>query len=100
MAIHQPIGPLKTRSGLEPVPRYDPVPTSPLADDITTVPSGPVVNVRNTITFILVYAMNRCWCTLVTRAGLKSIGPLAPNWAPRPILHTLVQVAGNLGRPK
>ena len=37
MAIHLPIGPLKTRSGLEPVP------TSPLADDITTAPSGPVI---------------------------------------------------------
>ena len=36
MAIHLSIGSLKTRSGLEPVP------TSPLADDITTAPSGPI----------------------------------------------------------
>ena len=28
-----PIGPLKTHSGLELVPRANPVPTSPLADD-------------------------------------------------------------------
>ena len=40
MAIHLPIGSLKTRSGLEPLPRMNPVPTSPLADDITTAPSG------------------------------------------------------------
>ena len=37
MALHLPIGPLKTRSGLEPVP------TSPLADDIVTAPSGSVI---------------------------------------------------------
>ena len=39
MASHLPIGSLKTCSGLEPVPRCK---TSPLADDITTAPSGPV----------------------------------------------------------
>ena len=27
-----------------------------------------------------------------TRAGFKLIGPIAPSWAPRPILHTVVQV--------
>ena len=42
MAIHLPIGSLKTRSGLE-LPRANRVPTSPLADDITTAPSGPVI---------------------------------------------------------
>ena len=42
VAIHLPIGSLKPRSSLEPVPRCEPVPTSPLADDITTAPSGPV----------------------------------------------------------
>ena len=46
MAIHLPIGPLKTCSGLEPGwSRYrdvNPVPTSSLADDITTALSGPV----------------------------------------------------------
>ena len=26
------------------------------------------------------------------RAGLKPVGPVAPNWAPRLILQTLVQV--------
>ena len=30
--------------------------------------------------------MTRC------RAGLKPIGPIAPNWAPCPVLQTLVQV--------
>ena len=28
----------------------------------------------------------------IGRAGLKPIGPIAPNWAPHPILQTLVQV--------
>ena len=41
MALHLPIGSLKTQSGLEPVPRCEP---SPLADDITTAPSGPMMN--------------------------------------------------------
>ena len=40
MALHLTIGPLKIRFGLEPVPRYEPC---PLADDITTAPSGPVL---------------------------------------------------------
>ena len=38
MAIHLPIGPLKTRSGLEPVPRYESSTYQLLADDITTAP--------------------------------------------------------------
>ena len=42
MAIHLPFGSLKTRSGLEPVPRCEPSTYQPLADDITTAPSGPV----------------------------------------------------------
>ena len=42
MALHLPIGPLKTRSELEPVPRYEPSTYKPIADDITTAPSGPV----------------------------------------------------------
>ena len=29
---------------------------------------------------------------LAIRAGLKPIGPIAPNWTPRPILQTLVQI--------
>ena len=29
---------------------------------------------------------------LTPRSGLKPIGPVVPNWATRPILHTLVQV--------
>ena len=33
-----------------------------------------------------------CFTILVHRAGLKPIGLIAPNWAPRPILQTLVQV--------
>ena len=40
MALH--IRPLKTRSGLEPVPRFEPSTTSPIVDDIATAPSGPV----------------------------------------------------------
>ena len=42
MALHLPIGSLKTRSGLETVPRYEP---RPLAGDLTTAPSGPVPRV-------------------------------------------------------
>ena len=42
MALRLPIGSLKTRSVLEPVSRLDPIPTSPLADDIANAPSGPV----------------------------------------------------------
>ena len=37
MALHIPTGSLQTCSGLELVP------TSPLADDVTTAPSGPVL---------------------------------------------------------
>ena len=33
-AIHLPIGPLKPRSGMEPVPRYKPSTYQPLTDDI------------------------------------------------------------------
>ena len=40
MATHLQIGPLKTRSGLEAVPRYEPSTYQP--DDIATAPSGPV----------------------------------------------------------
>ena len=43
MATHLPTGPLKTRSGLEPVPTCEPITYQPIsADDITTAPSGPV----------------------------------------------------------
>ena len=42
MALHLPNGPLKTRSGLDQYRDVNPVPTSPLADDIATAPSGPV----------------------------------------------------------
>ena len=45
MALHLPIGPLKTRSVLKPVPRCEPS-TYPLADDIATAPSGQVVVIR------------------------------------------------------
>ena len=38
MALHLPTGPLKTRSGLE----SNPLPTSLLAFDFATAPSGPV----------------------------------------------------------
>ena len=38
MALHLPIGPLKTCSGLEPARRCDPLYPSPLADDIATTP--------------------------------------------------------------
>ena len=36
---------------------------------------------------------------VMTRAGLKPIGPIAPNWAPRPILQNLVQVDWEPGPP-
>ena len=42
MALHILIGPLRTHAGLEPVRDAKPVPNSPLADDLTTVPLGPV----------------------------------------------------------
>ena len=45
MAVHLLIGHLKTRSGLDWI-RYrdaNPVPTSSLADDTATAPSGPVI---------------------------------------------------------
>ena len=53
MALHLPVGPLKTRSGLEPVRDANPVPTSPFADDITTAPSRPVSFLSRVVTFIL-----------------------------------------------
>ena len=51
MALHIPIGPLKTCSGLEPVPRCKP--TSSSADDIATAPSVPVNIPKN--------EPNGCW---------------------------------------
>ena len=42
VALHLPIGPLNTSSGLERYRDTNPVPTSPLADDITTTSLGPV----------------------------------------------------------
>ena len=42
MALHLPIGRLKTALGWNPYRDANPVPTSPIADDIATVPSGPV----------------------------------------------------------
>ena len=44
VAIHQPIGSLKTHSGLDQYRDANQVPTSPLADDVTTAPLGPVVS--------------------------------------------------------
>ena len=43
MALHLPTGHLKTCSGLEVVPNVNPVPTSPLGDDLATVPLRLVV---------------------------------------------------------
>ena len=43
MALHLPIGPLKQPAqGWSRYRDANPVPTSPLADDIATAPSGPV----------------------------------------------------------
>ena len=43
MALHLPIGPLKTLSGLEPEFRdMNPVQTTIFADDIANAPLGPV----------------------------------------------------------
>ena len=42
MAIHLSIRSLKPRSGLEPYRDANPVPTSPLGEDITSAPSGSV----------------------------------------------------------
>ena len=40
MALHLPIGPLKTRSVLEPVPRCEPRTYHPLVDHVDTAPSS------------------------------------------------------------
>ena len=42
MALHLPMGLLKTRSGLERYRDANPIPIGTLADDIATAPSGPV----------------------------------------------------------
>ena len=56
MALHLPIGPLKTHSGLDSVPRCEPS-TSQLADDIATEPSGPVgINSRNVSLIAIIYS--------------------------------------------
>ena len=49
MALHIPTGTLKSHSGFEPVP------TSPLADDIATAPSGSVLplSLDNALNLIL-----------------------------------------------
>ena len=47
MALHLTIGSLKTRPGWIRYPEANPVPTSPLADDIATAPSGPVIVARH-----------------------------------------------------
>ena len=43
VALHLPIWSLKTSSGLKPVPRFEPIPTSLLADDIPTALSEAVL---------------------------------------------------------
>ena len=53
--------------------------------------------IQQTITLLIITQISKNYfitdrATPTTRAGLKSIGPIAPNWAPRPILQTLVQV--------
>ena len=45
VAIHLPIGPLKTRCGWSQYRDANTVPTNPLADDIATAPSAPVIYV-------------------------------------------------------
>ena len=40
MALHLPNEPLKTHYDLEPAPRIEPVPISPLADNLATAPLG------------------------------------------------------------
>ena len=59
MALHIPIGHLKTRSGLEPVPRCEPnrLPTSPLADDITTASSSKLKKNTSAHSIIYLYLM-------------------------------------------
>ena len=43
------IGPVKTRSGLSRYRDANAAPTSPLADDIATAPSGPVSILRHVV---------------------------------------------------
>ena len=51
LALHLPIGHLKTRFGLDRCRGANTVPISPLADDIGTAPLGPVINSRVQMTF-------------------------------------------------
>ena len=58
MALHLPFWSLKTRFGLEPGRDANPVPTTPLADDLGTAPSGPdkcMEYTRKIIKFRLVF---------------------------------------------
>ena len=47
MALHLPTGPLKTHSGLKPVPRCEPSTYQLIIDDLATVPSGLVSYNKN-----------------------------------------------------
>ena len=59
MTLHLPIGPIKPyRSGLE----SNPVPTSLLAYDLVTAPSGPVEYTEASDAFI--YCLSRCTMTM------------------------------------
>ena len=52
MALHLPIGPLKTVLGWRRYRNANPVPTSPLSYDITTAPSGPITSIFFLILFM------------------------------------------------
>ena len=46
MALHLPIGPLKLALGWSWYRDANPIPTSPLADDLATAPLGPESQIR------------------------------------------------------
>ena len=60
MALHLPNEHLKPRSGLENIRDANSVPTSPLADNLATAPSGPVCS--RIFMFLFISAL--CSCTL------------------------------------
>ena len=69
MAYYLPIGPLKTRSGMEPYRDANPVPSTPLTDDIATAPSGLVKRPPFNHVYTILYTSE-----LVLKAVFRAMG--------------------------
>ena len=54
MGLYLPIGSLKTRPGWRRYRDANPVPTSPLDNDLATVPSGPVLHIEPRWVYVIV----------------------------------------------